>query len=209
MNTEEKNDLKDNMDSARKFDPIVFVNNPISNANEDVIGFESQVDTLMCAIDNNANMIGIIADYGTGKSSMTKLLEESIKKNDNTNAPIKINMWDCLSKVATDSKESESVSALTKSFLYQLASGHSTKFGRYINKILSKNYGNISFSSNNDKQFVRNFLIAGILFTIYKVLGISGTGIMQYIPCFSVCASILKICAPVFCLELFLLLSGD
>lgn len=195
----EENIDAEKVEETKKFEPIVFVNNPISNANEDVIGFESQVETLICAIENDANMIGIIADYGTGKSSMTKLLTEKIKETNNNN-PIKINMWDCLSKLATDSKESENVSALTKSFLYQLASGHSTKFGRYINKILSKNYGSISFSTNDDKRFIWSYLAAGILFTIYKVLGISGTGILQYIPWFGFVASFLKICAPVFLL---------
>ena len=193
MNVEEKTD------STQKFEPIVFVNNPISKSEEDVIGFDSQVETLMCSIENNANMVGIIADYGTGKSSMTELLVETVKKT-NQNDPIKINMWDCLSKVATDGKDSESVSALTKSFLYQLANGHSTKFGRYINKILSKNYGNISFSSNDDNRFIIWFLVSGILYAIYKMLGISGTGIMQYIPQFNFFASLLKICSPVFLL---------
>ena len=75
MNVEEKTEF------IQKFEPIVFVNNPISKSEEDVIGFDSQVETLMCAIENNANMIGIIADYGTGKSSMTELLVETVKKN--------------------------------------------------------------------------------------------------------------------------------
>lgn len=201
-NIEENTNLEE-VEEDKKFEPIVFINNPISNTNEDVIGFESQVETLMCAIENNANMIGIIADYGTGKSSMTELLTkrlEETNKNKPTNKPIKINMWDCLSKVLGEGKEPESVSTLTKSFLYQLANGHSTKFGRYINKLLSKNYGNISFSSNNDNRFIRNFLIAGILFTIYKILGVSGTGIMQYIPWFNPVASFLKVGAPAFLL---------
>lgn len=199
----EENTNSEEVEEDKKFEPIVFINNPISNTNEDVIGFESQVETLMCAIENNANMIGIIADYGTGKSSMTELLTKRIEvtnKNKPTNKPIKINMWDCLSKVLGEGKEPESVSTLTKSFLYQLANGHSTKFGRYINKLLSKNYGNISFSSNNDNRFIRNFLIAGILFTIYKILGVSGTGIMQYIPWFDSVTSFLKVSAPVFLL---------
>ena len=74
MNTKEKNEI------SQKYEPIVFVNNPISNSKDDVIGFDSQIDTLLCAINNNANMIGIIADYGTGKSSLTELLTEASEK---------------------------------------------------------------------------------------------------------------------------------
>lgn len=190
MNTKENNEI------SQKFEPIVFVNNPISSSKDDVIGFDSQIDTLLCAINNDANMIGIIADYGTGKSSMTELLSEAAEKT-NKNKPIKINMWDCLSKIANNS-DSEGVSALTKSFLYQLANGHSNKFGRYINKILSKNYGNISFSVNNSVRFIVFFLIAGLLYAFYKVLSINGTGVMQYFPEWDKCALILKICSPVF-----------
>lgn len=184
---------------APKYEPIVFVNHPISKSEEDVIGFDSQVNTLLCAIENNANMIGIVADYGTGKSSMTELLVKSARSI-SSKEPIKINMWDCLSKNVNDSHESESVSALTKSFLYQLANGHSSKFARYINKVLSKNYGNISFSSNNNRHLIICFLITGVLFAIYKMLGISNTGVMQYIPDLHQIASFLKLTAPAFLL---------
>ena len=102
-------------------------------------------------------------------------------------------------KIANNS-DSEGVSALTKSFLYQLANGHSNKFGRYINKILSKNYGNISFSVNNSARFIVSFFGAGLLYAFYKVLGINGTGVMQYFPEWDKCALILKICAPIFLL---------
>ena len=48
-----------------EYTPIVFVNNPITDRDHDVIGFNTQVDTLQRAIDDGATMIGIIADYGT------------------------------------------------------------------------------------------------------------------------------------------------
>lgn len=51
------------------FKPIVFVNNPVKRQKDDIVGFDSQVETLACAIESGANMIGVIADYGSGKSS--------------------------------------------------------------------------------------------------------------------------------------------
>ena len=187
-----------NSPEAEKYQPIVFVNNPITNAEGDVIGFETQVDTLQCAIDNGANMIGIIADYGSGKSSMAEMLSLSEQKKGNP-PPIKINMWDCLSNINNTNKISENVSMLTKSFLYQLSNGHSSKLGKYVNKILSKNYGSIALAINDSKRFWIWFVIAGICYTIYQIANVSGTGIMKHLPqCCDIIASGLKLSAPIF-----------
>lgn len=180
-----------------KYQPIVFVNNPITNTEEDVIGFDSQVETLQCAIDNGANIIGIIADYGSGKSSMSEMLSFSEQCKGNP-APIKINMWDCLSNINENEKLSENVSTLTKSFLYQLSNGHSGRFGKYVNKILSKNYGNIVLAINNAKRFWIWFIVAGVLYTIYQISSVSGTGIMKYLPeCSDVIVAGLRLGAPI------------
>lgn len=80
------------------FKPIVFVNNPVKSQKDDIVGFDSQVETLACAIESGANMIGVIADYGSGKSSLTDILSESLKKRKKITKPIKINLWDCLQK---------------------------------------------------------------------------------------------------------------
>lgn len=181
-----------------KYQPIVFVNNPITDSTEDVIGFDSQVETIQCAIDNGANMIGIIADYGSGKSSMAEML--SLSEQDKGNPlPIKINMWDCLSNINSNNKISENVSTLTKSFLYQLSNGYSAKLGKYVNKILSKNYGSIALTINDSKRFWGWFVTAGICYTIYQIAKISGTGIMKHLPTFcDILASWLKLSAPIF-----------
>lgn len=49
-----------------EYAPIVFINKPAENYSQDVVGFKSQVETIHQAIKNGANMIGVIADYGTG-----------------------------------------------------------------------------------------------------------------------------------------------
>ncbi len=180
--------------------PIVFVNNPIKSNEDDVIGFSTQVDIIRTAIDDGeATMIGVIADYGTGKSSMTEMLK---KKYDELGypTPIKINMWDSLSE-SSNQATNESVSNLTKSFLFQLANGHDRKLGSYINKLLSKNYGTISFATNHLKRLLWFFILSAISFVIYKISGISGTGIMQYLPnwCDAV-ASWYKLLSPIFIL---------
>lgn len=183
--------------------PIVFVNNPIKLAEDDVIGFLDQVEMISCAIDDGeASMIGVIADYGTGKSSITEMLKEKYVKAGYPE-PIKINMWDSLSE-PNDSQNDNSnkqVSDLTKSFLFQLANGHDGKLGSYVNKLLSKNYGIISFASNRFKMLFWCFFASAICFVLYKISGVSGTGIMQHLPDWcNVASSWFKLLSPILIL---------
>ena len=199
--------MQENDNLNKRVNPIVFVNNPIKSNDDDVVGFSSQVETISEAIDNGgATMIGVIADYGTGKSSMTEMLKNKYVELGYP-SPIKVNMWDSLSNATdnningSDKETSESVSNLTKSFLFQLANGHDRKLGSYVNKLLSKNYGTISFASNHFKSLFWYFFFASISFVLYKVSGISGTGIMKYLPhYFGVVASFYKLISPVFIL---------
>ena len=129
---------KDEILETKKVEPIVYINTPISNLKEDIVGFETQVATVENAINNGATMIGLIADYGTGKSSVTDIICSNLVKPEyKYPMPIKINMWDCLKQ---DDENATSVTDLTKSFLFQFANGKNSKLGSYINKRLSKNY---------------------------------------------------------------------
>lgn len=180
--------------------PIVFVNNPIKSAKDDVIGFLDQVEMISCAIDDGeASMIGVIADYGTGKSSITEMLKDKYVKAGYPE-PIKINMWDSLSE-SNNSQNNNQVSDLTKSFLFQLANGHDGKLGSYVNKLLSKNYGIISFASNRFKMLFWCFFASAICFVLYKISGVSGTGIMQHLPDWcNVASSWFKLLSPILIL---------
>lgn len=180
--------------------PIVFVNNPIKSAEDDVIGFLDQVEMISCAIDDGeASMIGVIADYGTGKSSITEMLKDKYVKAGYPE-PIKINMWDSLSE-SNNSQNNNQVSDLTKSFLFQLANGHDGKLGSYVNKLLSKNYGIISFASNHFKRLFTCFILSAICFVLYKISGVSGTGIMQHLPDWcNVASSWFKLLSPILIL---------
>ena len=129
--------------------PIVFMNTPISEDEEDLLGIRPTVDAIKSAIQSGAKMIGVIADYGTGKSSLTDML----CKDSSSNA-IKINMWDSLSKQKSQSEDDvEVISELTKSFLFQLALGHSTNAAKYVNRKLSKGYSILSFSLSSENMW--------------------------------------------------------
>lgn len=176
-----------NFSKSNEVEPIVFVNNPITNLKDDVVGFETQVKTIEKAIEDNATMIGIIADYGTGKSSVTDILSETIvNKPYKYPNPIKINMWDCLQnddnvkgedKISSVTNE---IGDLTKSFLFQLANGKSRKLANYINKRLSNNYGLLSIGFSSKLSWL--FLIISVLsFAISKISSLDKI----YVPSFA------------------------
>ncbi len=153
---------------------LVFVNRPIDEEKDDIVGFSSQVSTICESIKDGATMIGVVADYGTGKSSLTELLAKTVKRKPfKYPMPININMWDCLqitNSVPKETKPEHEVSELTKTFLYQMACGNdrSHRFSSYINKRLSKNYGNISFSVSS-RKFWWWFIGSVLSYTVYAV----------------------------------------
>ena len=180
MLNKNKNGFLSTWRKKKQYSPIVFVNNPVKDTEHDVIGFDAQVKTLQNAIDNGATMIGVIADYGTGKSSMTELLCNRFRRRLHPR-PIKVNMWDSLTQESITG-DTIGVSNLTRSFLFQLANGKNAVFSSYINKLLSKNYGNISFASSNPWRFCLFAIISGLLFGLHMMSTVSGTGVMQYLP---------------------------
>ena len=67
-NKEKKKDVKQ----------IYFQDKPITDYADDYIGFESEADMLLDEIVNDSKVIGLISDYGSGKSSIISLLESNI-----------------------------------------------------------------------------------------------------------------------------------
>lgn len=171
-----------NNNKTNTIKPIVFVNNPINNKDKDVVGFDSQVETIESAIVNGATMIGVVADYGAGKSSVTEMLSNKITKRDKTRKkypkPIVVNMWDCLQNKSNESISSE-ISDLTKSFLFQLANGKSRKLSSYINKRLSSNYGLLSLGVNSRWAWVC-FIIALVSFGVSQLSKITPKNIPDF-----------------------------
>ena len=53
---------------------ILFNNSPISDLKDDSFDFDIKAKAIKEVINNNANIIALIGDYGAGKSSLTKLL---------------------------------------------------------------------------------------------------------------------------------------
>ncbi len=154
------------METEKYYNPIVFMNTPISDDKNDVIGINSTVSAIKYAADKGAKLVGIIADYGSGKSSLTEILSTD---NNKFGKAIKINLWDSLTKdsVMKDSSQT-AINLLTKSFLFQLASGISENVAKHVNRRLSKNYGIISLSISS-WWFWLWAVLAGTAFVSFKI----------------------------------------
>lgn len=143
----------------------VFVNKPIKNESDDYIGINTYAEVLDAALKNSST-VGIVADYGTGKSSLVDYYESQYLKKDNGDDNDKnykiarLNLWDA-SKNETGSEKSMDVHC---HLLNQLALDIcKERYGRYVNKRLNKNYGFISFDTSNHIWLVISLFIIFIL----------------------------------------------
>lgn len=163
------------MRKGQKYDeksikPIIFQNKPIEEENKDLFDFSYQKRVLNTAIKSNARIIGIVGDYGTGKSSITKLLEKD--RRSNKDKIININLWGQFSNQQYDEKKTTSES-LIKSFLYQLAFANDKKnasFAKYINARLSKNNGKLGIAYSTKKVFIWFAISALFLLFFLRVI---------------------------------------
>lgn len=55
---------------------LIFLNTPISDKCQDVIGMGKYIEKLNSAIDAGAQMIAVTSPFGSGKSSISELLEQ-------------------------------------------------------------------------------------------------------------------------------------
>lgn len=144
-----KAQIKDNTESLI---PIIFQNSPIQDDSKDVFDFKNQVKVLHEVSNTDAKIIGIIGDYGSGKSSITELYAKEEKKSKKAKI-VRINLWDeflC-------SKDEKPIQSVIKSFFYQLAYGNSKKnknFSEYVNNRFNKKQGKVSFRLATRKSFI-------------------------------------------------------
>lgn len=124
-------------------DKALYINREISSEKEDLLGITPQVESIIYAIDAGASMVGVVGDFGSGKSSIGELLKEKDKEKE----IIKINMWDSLHTNKSDTPDDDAIIDLDKTFLYQLAYNSNKKnLAKHVNKRLNRNNGFISFT---------------------------------------------------------------
>lgn len=144
--------------------PVFFNNTPISEEKNDIFNFKEQVNLLNYVIKNGSTLIGIIGDYGSGKSSLTEISQKVLYGK--YGHAIRINMWD----TTEQNKNVEyGFKFLMRSFLYQLAQGNEKKninFARYINERQSSNYGKLSLTMASQSALFW-FGGAGLFFVLF------------------------------------------
>ncbi len=124
---------------------LIYVNKEISSTDKDYIGYSTQVSAIVEAVENGASMIGLVADYGSGKSSLGQMLSNAPK----INKTIKVNMWDGIKEnsKSMDERETQNIEALDKTLLYQIAFNSGNKrLAKHVNNRLNKHYGFLTFS---------------------------------------------------------------
>jgi hypothetical protein len=146
--------------------PVIFHNTPISDEKDDIFGFKEQVNILDNVIESGSTLIGIIGDYGSGKSSLTENCQKKLCEK--YGQAIRINMWDTIKQGGED----HNFSFIIRSFLYQLAQGNgknNINFARYINERQSRNFGKLSLTMAS-RWALLWFSLAGLLLIIYFTL---------------------------------------
>lgn len=156
----EEKDMEINITPQEKIEDVaIFINKPINDESEDIIGINSYAKRINKAIDEGANIIGVIGDYGTGKSSLIELIKKRHKEI------ININMWGS----NKENVSKNNIQSLTKNFLFQMSMGKDETFAKYISKKLSKSYGMISIILS-EKQILKKLIIPAIFLLLYMIL---------------------------------------
>jgi hypothetical protein len=179
---------------------LVFMNTPITSADEDVIGFSTYVEKLDAAITAGGQMIALTSPFGAGKTSIVELLQGKYK-GDPQKRVIKISMWSNLfptgGKGNADSEKSQKAyipsgdtTELHKGLVYQLISQINWRKGNYVSRRLSQNYGLLKVQTDKLPYWI-SILMALVLFSLGyifpKKLEVS-------IPFFGEAASIIEWC---------------
>ncbi|MBE6150507.1 MAG: hypothetical protein E7162_01645 [Firmicutes bacterium] len=126
-------------------------------ADVDLIGYDSYVQSLNDAIDHGAKFIGLISDYGNGKSTLLNMLKNSEKGKEYE--LVSINLWNCDER---DNKNN--VVDIHRIFLHQLVGKSNIKSKDYYKKKINKNYSLFDIKGRISCQFY--FLALGFLFIL-------------------------------------------
>ena len=120
-------------------------------SDEDWIGFDSYQNTLDSAIENGARFIGLIADYGTGKSTLIHKLDLLEQKKGNK--LVVIDLWNC-----GNEKEKNNKLDIHRIFLHQLIDKIGINEKEYYKKKIDKSYSffDVKCKRNNS---VLNYLL--------------------------------------------------
>ena len=145
------------MSEQNEREKLLFLNTPISEEIQDVVGVNVYVEKLCASIDSGAQMIAVTSPFGSGKTSISELFEQR-RKSEKREKIIKVSMWSQLHGMP----ENGSTTDLHRAFIYQVANRINHKRGTYINRRLSPNYSLLKIHANKKRYWVL-FLISILL----------------------------------------------
>ena len=114
-------------------------------AEKDLIGYKSYVDSLNVAMNSGAKFIGLISDYGNGKSTLLDILKKS-EYGENYEL-VTINLWNC------DENDNNNTIDIHRVFLHQLVDKIKIKSKNYYKKKIDKNYNIFDIKGKEKNKF--------------------------------------------------------
>lgn len=143
---------------------IYFQDYPIKDYKDDIVGFEAEIEMLKEGIESDSKIIGLVAEYGSGKSSIIELLRKELGSEYRI---VNINLLD-------PDSETEALEA-HKRMLIQLANNKYSENPQklsYITKRLNKNYKSVDISTKSKSSIF--WIIVAIFFLFIAFLQKSG-----------------------------------
>lgn len=125
---------------------------------KDIIGFNSYVESLKTAINNNASFIGLISEFGTGKSSLIKMLENSAIDENKQSKIVTINLWNC-----EENKNRGSKIDIHRIFLHQLIDELEVEPKEYYKKKINRKYRLFDIKLGSNSKLIIPLLLFLIL----------------------------------------------
>lgn len=165
------NDLKENIIEA-EYDEcnesVYLIDNPCSEE-EDSIGFGVYVNNLINILTNtSAKMIGLISNYGSGKSTVINMVENRSEINKKEIFFTKVNLWNLPSNKEVSDEDDLTIN-IHKSFLNQILrkTNLSDIKKKSLEKQINKNYSFLDLCIE-DTNFTKllSFLFALLIFII-------------------------------------------
>lgn len=147
---------------------MIFMNTPITDSADDVIGFSTYVEKLDAAIANGGQMIALTSPFGAGKTSIAGLLQNKYK-NDSKKRVVKVSMWSHLSSTINEAQVNGDTAELHKGFVYQLITQLNRRKGQYISRLLNPSFGLLKVQINKVRYWLYT-ISALILFLFGYIL---------------------------------------
>lgn len=162
------------------------------STDEDLIGFDSYVNSINNAIKNNSKFIGLVSDFGTGKSSLLKMLE---KKDNSKIKLIRINLWNCEDSTNCENLVQDKID-IHRVFLHQLIDELKISPADYYKKMIDVNYSLFDIKFGNSRKIYGLFLLFIYILCIFEKLGF----INLFLDKFRICGYILIAILTILCI---------